>query len=128
MKLLSLSPLALLLLATTAHAWGDKILLSTVRSLTLRSDQKTAGRRLAPIPQLKCVGGDARGLYEVDVMRCTNAGSDYGDEDVAWTCTADMPRYFKLGATDVLCEGYSSPDDRYVLKGAPPPPPRRRHR
>jgi hypothetical protein len=50
-------------------------------------------------------------------MRCTNMGSDYGDEDISWSCTADVPHYFKLGSTDVLCEGYSSPEDPYVLKG-----------
>lgn len=63
------------------------------------------------------MGGDAKGLYEVDVMRCKNMGSDYGDDDVSWACTADVPKWFKLGSTDVLCEGWSGPDDPYVLKG-----------
>ncbi|KAA8911083.1 hypothetical protein FN846DRAFT_464038 [Sphaerosporella brunnea] len=109
-----------LLFTDSAIAFGrnDKVLLSKVHSLTLRNDQKTTGRRLAPIPQLKCVGGDAKGLYEVDVMRCTNMGSDYGDEDMSWSCTADVPSYFKLGSTDVLCEGYNSAEDPYVLKGS----------
>lgn len=117
MKLRLLAPIALFLLTSVADARNDNILLSTVKTLTLRNDQTTAGRRLKPISQLKCVGGDARGLYEVDVMRCINIGSDYGGEDVAWSCSAELPRFFKLGATDVLCEGYSSPEDRYVLKG-----------
>jgi len=53
-------------------------------------------------------------------MRCKNMGSDYGgddDDSVSWSCTADVPRYFKLGSTDVLCEGYANAEDRYVLKG-----------
>ena len=37
----------------------------------------TTSRRVDPIPQLKCVGGDAQGLHEVDVMRCTNM--DYSE-------------------------------------------------
>jgi SOCE-associated regulatory factor of calcium homoeostasis len=44
--------------------------------------------------------------------------SDYKDEYVSWSCTADLPREFKLGSTDVICEGYDGPDDRYVLKGS----------
>ncbi|KAI5854795.1 hypothetical protein BZA05DRAFT_443436 [Tricharina praecox] len=101
-----------------ARFGSDKILISSVKSLTLRNDQVTTGRRLDPIPQLKCVGGDAKGLYEIDVMRCKNMGSDYGDEDISWSCTADVPKYFKLGSTDVLCEGYANADDRHILKGS----------
>lgn len=45
-------------------------------------------------------------------------GSDYDDDgDASWQCTADLPKWFKLGSTDVLCEGYSNPDDPYILKG-----------
>jgi len=51
-------------------------------------------------------------------MRCTNAGADYNAEDIQWSCTASLPAEFKLGSTDVICEGYSSPDDDYVLKGS----------
>lgn len=101
-----------------AAARNEKVLLSKIKALTLRSGQPTAARRVSSIPQLKCVGGDAEGLYEIDVMRCTNLGSDYGEgEDVSWSCTADVPKYFKLGSTDVLCEGYASADDPYILKG-----------
>ena len=51
-------------------------------------------------------------------MRCKNAGFDYNEEDIQWTCTASLPEEFKLGSTDVICEGYDSPDDPYVLKGS----------
>jgi hypothetical protein len=51
-------------------------------------------------------------------MRCTNQGYDYDVEDVQWTCTADLPAEFKLGATDVICEGYRNADDKWVLKGS----------
>lgn len=44
--------------------------------------------------------------------------SDYGDDDVSWSCTADVPGYFKLGSTDVFCEGYDHPDDPFVLRGS----------
>ncbi|KAF2790814.1 DUF1183-domain-containing protein [Melanomma pulvis-pyrius CBS 109.77] len=97
---------------------GNKIKLSNVQSLTLRSGLKTSHRRVPAMPQLSCVGGSARGLYEVDVMRCKNAGYDYNEEDIQWTCTATLPEEFKLGSTEVICEGYDSPDDPYVLKGS----------
>ena len=51
-------------------------------------------------------------------MRCTNQGSDYNAEDVQWSCTANLPAEFKLGSTEVICEGYDSADDERVLKGS----------
>lgn len=51
-------------------------------------------------------------------MRCTNQGSDYDEEDIQWTCTAELPPEFKLGSTDVVCEGYRSAEDPWVLKGS----------
>lgn len=51
-------------------------------------------------------------------MRCKNSGSDYDEEDIQWTCTASLPEEFRLGSTEVICEGYDSPQDPYVLKGS----------
>jgi len=115
---------------------GDSVLLSNVKTLTLRKDLKTSHRRVAAVPQaryplshakrapltplqqLKCIGGNAKGLYDIDVMRCKNQGSDYEDENIQWTCTASLPADFKLGSTDVICEGYESSKDPYILKGS----------
>ncbi|KAK8199356.1 transmembrane protein [Phyllosticta capitalensis] len=113
--------LALLVSSNTAEAARQqdrKVLLSKIESLTLRNGLKTTSRRGPPVPQLKCVGGDGKGLYEVDVMRCKNSGAGYDDEDIQWTCRADLPPEFKLGSTDVTCEGYDSPNDPYILKGS----------
>ncbi|KAF8472459.1 hypothetical protein BDZ91DRAFT_770660 [Kalaharituber pfeilii] len=76
-----------------------------VQRLTLRNGMMTRGRRTKPVPQLKCVGGDAKGLYEVDVMIGKNLDSDYGDTEF-------------LGSTDVYCEGYSHSSNPYMLKGS----------
>ncbi|KAM0804610.1 hypothetical protein BDR22DRAFT_799482 [Usnea florida] len=103
---------------TAARRSAESVLLSQVKTLTLRKDLKTSHNRVPAVPQLKCVGGTAKGLYEIDVLRCKNAGSSYGDEDVQWTCAASLPSEFKLGSTDVICEGFSSPEDPYVLKGS----------
>ncbi len=51
-------------------------------------------------------------------MRCKNQGSDYDDENIQWTCSASLPPEFKLGSTDVICEGFKSSQDPYVLKGS----------
>ncbi|KAI0808437.1 hypothetical protein GGR55DRAFT_191449 [Xylaria sp. FL0064] len=97
----------------------DAILLSEVQSLTLRANKQTTHRRVSAIPQLKCVSSPKIcALHPIDVMRCTNQGSSYGSEDVEWSCTASLPPELKLGATDVICEGYAGPDDPYVLRGS----------
>jgi len=96
----------------------DAVLLSNIRTLTLHNGRQTTARRGPAVPQLECVGGNARGLHAVDVMRCTNEGADYAPEDVQWTCVASLPAEFKLGSTEVVCEGYESAEDPYVLKGS----------
>ncbi|KAI2642591.1 hypothetical protein GGS21DRAFT_486412 [Xylaria nigripes] len=97
----------------------DAILLSEVQTLTLRANKQTSHRRVSAIPQLKCVSSpQVCALHAVDTMRCTNQGSSYNAEDIEWSCTASLPPELKLGATDVICEGYASPDDPYVLRGS----------
>lgn len=98
----------------------DAILLSDVQSLTLRGNgAMTSHRRVPAVPQLKCISRkEICRLYDIDIMRCTNQGSGYGDEDIQWSCAATLPEELKLGSTDVICEGYSSADDPYVLKGS----------
>ncbi|KNG81846.1 hypothetical protein ANOM_008891 [Aspergillus nomiae NRRL 13137] len=118
--------LSFLLLVLPVLSYGrnppgnNAILLSNVQTLTLRGNRLTTSRRVDPIPQLKCTGPSKRicDLYPIDVMRCTNAGYDYDEEDVQWTCTASLPQEFKLGSTDVVCEGYRNADDKWVLKGS----------
>ncbi|KAL7946259.1 hypothetical protein V8C42DRAFT_320066 [Trichoderma barbatum] len=105
---------------TLAARPKNAILLSEVRTLTLRGNgAKTTARRVAAAPQLKCISSKTVcDLFSIDVMRCTNQGSSYGTEDIEWSCSASLPEEFKLGSTDVICEGYASSDDPYVLKGS----------
>ncbi|TEY60186.1 hypothetical protein BOTCAL_0184g00070 [Botryotinia calthae] len=104
-------------LTAAASTPKNAILLSKVKSLTLRDNAQTSHRRVSAVPQLSCSGPGCR-HYKVDVMRCTNQGSDYSSEDIQWSCTANLPEEFKLGSTDVICEGFDSKDDEYVLKGS----------
>ncbi|TQS38922.1 hypothetical protein Golomagni_00563 [Golovinomyces magnicellulatus] len=114
-----LHSIILSLLASTIEAAipKDAVLLSQVRTLTLYPDAKTSHRRVPAIAQLTCRGPGCT-HYQVDVMRCKNQGSAYNTEDVEWSCTASLPREFKLGSTEVICEGYSHPNDRLILKGS----------
>lgn len=97
----------------------DAILLSSVRSLTFRTNRQTTSRRSPPVPQLSCIGPpEICALYTPPVIRCHNEGSSYGKEDVEWACKADLPEEFKFGSTDVVCEGYESADDEFVLRGS----------
>lgn len=114
--------LKILLLGLIRHGCAkpqpQRVLLSSIKTLTLRHGLKTSHNRVPALPQLKCVGGTAKGFYDIDVLRCKNAGFSYDDSNVEWTCTASLPAEFKLGSTDVICEGFSGPDDPYVLKGS----------
>lgn len=97
----------------------DAILLSQVQTLTVYGGKQTSSRRVSPVPQLQCVGPpNVCNLYSIDVMRCTNEGADYDAENIQWSCKASLPEEFKIGSTDVYCEGYASSDDPYVLKGS----------
>ncbi|KAG5438699.1 hypothetical protein PCANB_002419 [Pneumocystis canis] len=86
--------------------------------LTFYKGEYTKSERLTPSPQIVCVGGDAKGLYEPSVIQCKNMGSEYDPEDIQWSCSSLLPSFYKLGRTDVVCEGYSGPYDKYVLKGS----------
>lgn len=120
MKLASLLLIAFSQAFTSVDARkpSDAILLSSVKTLTFRTGKMTTGRRSSPIAQTICVGGSAQKHFQPDTIRCKNAGSSYSSEDVEWTCTASLPVEFKLGSTEVVCEGYDSPEDEYVLKGS----------
>ncbi|KAG6144087.1 hypothetical protein E4U35_000788 [Claviceps purpurea] len=117
---LLLAILAPLPLTKASSRPSRAILLSQVETLTLRGHgAKTTHRRVSAIPQLKCTSSkEICNLYNVEVMRCTNQGSSYGGEDIEWSCSASLPEELKLGSTEVICEGYDSADDPYVLKGS----------
>ncbi|KAF2756032.1 hypothetical protein EJ05DRAFT_86902 [Pseudovirgaria hyperparasitica] len=116
-----LTPLLLALLPQTAHTTPNppSTPLSKIKTLTLHADRLTTHRRLPPIPQLTCTGGSAQHLYTIDTLRCTNSGTAYDDAtDIQWTCTASLPPEFKLGSTEVTCEGFEGPEDENVLRGS----------
>ncbi|KAJ9093053.1 hypothetical protein QFC21_006546 [Naganishia friedmannii] len=94
----------------------EKVLLTSIKTLTFHKDGVTKARRVSPIPQLTCKG-KACNRFQPDVVQCSNTGDD-GLGNVQWKCEADMPSNFRFGPVEVSCEGYSRPGDRYVLKGS----------
>jgi len=92
------------------------VLLRDVQVLTLERGRMTSGRRSAGVAQLACVGGDACALYQPPSVQCYNMGSD--GRDVQWKCEADMDDSFRFGSITVSCEGYSYPEDPYILAGS----------
>jgi len=112
--------LNLLLLVSLGQAqWKDsrdRVRLQDVQVLTLHQGKMTTGRRSSPVPQLNCVGGSARGMFNPQVVQCYNRGWD--GVDVQWECKTDLDMDYRLGSVNVLCEGYDYPDDPYILAGS----------
>jgi len=99
--------------------YGDAVLLEQIRALTFSRGQMTTGRRSAPVQQLTCVGGGAQTHpeYFPSVVQCTNVGND-DSGNAQWDCKADLDSRVRFEQTIVNCEGYSNPDDPYILKGS----------
>jgi hypothetical protein len=96
---------------------ANKIKLGDVQVLTLERGGMTTGRRSSPVPQLECVGGTARShANQVRAIQCHNVGFDGNDYN--WKCETQISDDYKLGRTEVNCEGYDYPDDPYVLVGS----------
>ncbi|KAI9653351.1 MAG: hypothetical protein M1831_006056 [Alyxoria varia] len=96
----------------------DAVLLKDVKVLTLHNGRMTTGRRVSSIPQVVAAGGPAASYFTPQTLRCTNVGQSYTEHDVEWTCTAMLPPEFKLGGTEVTCEGWDNDADPYILKGS----------
>eukprot|EP00249_Psilotum_nudum_P012058 c23559_g1_i4 orf=3-410(-) len=80
-------------LAVAEYApYGQQVLLESVKSITLHKGRETTYRRTFSIPQLKCL-----------------SGCDY---------QPDLPSGVQFGWTEVICEGYKSAEDKYVLEGS----------
>ena len=67
--------------------------------------------------QLKCIGGNARGLYEIDVMRCKNQGADYDDEKCDASLLLSPPRQSMACANNVV--PHQHPRDLHRLASRP---------
>ncbi|CAH7668453.1 hypothetical protein PPACK8108_LOCUS2965 [Phakopsora pachyrhizi] len=91
----------------------QRVLLSSIQTLTFFDGEKTAYRRSSPVDQLTCKGY-ACSSYRPDVIQCYNQGGS--GSDIQWKCEADLPSKLKLGRVEVGCEGWRDSDDPYILK------------
>jgi SOCE-associated regulatory factor of calcium homoeostasis len=60
---------------------AERVLLSSIKTLTLFADEDTFFRRTDPIPQLTCIGQVCK-LYQPQAVLCTNIGG--GGTEVNW--------------------------------------------
>ncbi|XP_073493163.1 store-operated calcium entry-associated regulatory factor [Phyllobates terribilis] len=121
-----MAPAGLLLLPMLAalhlsgvSGWNEheRVLLREIQAITLHADRYTNGRRAAPVPQLKCIGGSAGcGAVVPQVVQCHNRGWD--GIDVQWECKVDMDNAYRFGKVEVNCEGFDYPEDPYILRGS----------
>jgi hypothetical protein len=95
----------------------DAVHITQIQTLTLRDKSYTTHRRVPPVPQLTCVGGEAyRDKYRPTAVQCYNKGSD--GNSIQWKCEADMDDRYQFGKLNVVCEGYRYSGDEWVLKGS----------
>jgi hypothetical protein len=125
-----LGGLVLLAAAPGAQAWGfpsaagagARVPMDQIDVLTFSQGRHTNGRRVSPVLQLSCVGGDARGeaARQVHAVQCRKTGSSHGASGRVpqWKCEADLPVEYRLGETTVSCEGYEHSADPFVLEGS----------
>ncbi|KAJ3452505.1 hypothetical protein M0813_17361 [Anaeramoeba flamelloides] len=98
----------------------DAILLSKIQSLTFKSGAFTNSRRTKSEPNLICMGGNFGCVekYLPQSVTCNNRGSNFDNENVIWECNSNIDHNLQLSDTKVLCEGYRSPNDQYILDGS----------
>ena len=51
-------------------------------------------------------------------IACNLTSSGRRASVLQWECKSELPAGISLGETTVNCEGYSHPDDEYILRGS----------
>ena len=108
----------LFLLLSVGAAAHERVYTGHLQSLVLRAGKDTTHRRVDPVPQIACVGGNACDRFTPSVISCTVIGNEDTSERPLWECQADLPIGMRFGTTDVQCEGYESSADPYILAGS----------
>jgi len=97
----------------------DRVLLSSVQTLTLYANRRTTGRRLLPVSQMACSSNKRHcQLAAASMMRCRKDGHSYDPDSIQWLCDAIIADGFELGFVSIGCEGYDTADDAWVLRGS----------
>eukprot|EP00823_Brevimastigomonas_motovehiculus_P006924 TRINITY_DN594_c0_g2_i1.p1 TRINITY_DN594_c0_g2~~TRINITY_DN594_c0_g2_i1.p1 ORF type:complete len:319 (-),score=64.18 TRINITY_DN594_c0_g2_i1:151-1107(-) len=100
-------------------AYHKRVQLRDVDTLVFRRGEMTTNRRVPAVPQLHCDDQKSFNRFcdEVDFSSaiCKNQG---GGNSPVWECRAELPSGVRFGPVSVICEGYSSSEDEYVLDGS----------
>jgi hypothetical protein len=94
--------------------------MDSINALTFHQGKRANARRVGAIPELNCIGGNARheAQRHVHAIQCRKVGAGFSGNGIQWRCEADLPHELKLGETTISCEGYDHPNDPYVLQGS----------
>lgn len=114
-QLRSASLLVVALLLGVVVQAQDRVPFKDVTALTFRAGARTTGRRASPIPQARCRGRPCA-QFAPAVIQCQRTGWD--GHDATWRCEADLPQGLRFGQVTISCEGYSYPDDPFILAGS----------
>ena len=122
--LVNLSIVLALLLHCCEGRHYRRVLLDDVTRLSLNSATQIV-RYNQVVSQMICVAGPE--AHRPSVMHCEREAPD-----CEWVCDANLHPNYRLGVVRIVCEGYDSPEDRYVVEGScgaaytymyhPPPP------
>lgn len=89
----------------------DCVHMDSIPALNFQSGSMTAGRRLAPVPQLSCSNCSKPLLRNVECTRRRQHAS-------TWTCFSNAWTEMTILPASITCEGCSSPSDPFILKGS----------
>lgn len=101
-------------LGAQAHArgWQHPERLQTIDTLVFRDGEWAWRDRSRDVPALSCVGSTCPHDAKPRTVTCRNTGWD--GTDVTWQCSAELPVGVTLGTSDVICEGWDSPEDSRI--------------
>jgi len=110
--------LALFLVAICAYRPGDdvpvfhRVRMDHLRMLEFTRDERAISKHGAGPMQLECVGGRAWfDRYRLDKALCTRQEND-------WVCETEVVHGYTISNVKVVCEGYDSPNDAFVVDGS----------
>jgi len=116
MRLLVAAVVIFLVLGTSSSSPAgeedEKVLERYVDTLTFEDGKFTTFRRTQPYPQIACSGNYCDEVQLQKHIVCDQL------QPGQWRCEGSPYEKHKFHRTDVICEGYDSKDDPYILVGS----------
>lgn len=87
----------------------DRIKLSNIEKFNFHRGSYTNARRFKSSPKLECFSSALLcSDFQIDTAECFN-------RDNKWTCKSPFPYGIEFGYLQVICEGYESDSDEFIL-------------